>query len=468
MVDPQVFGTALLQTLRIGMLDSDDNKELTNLDQKACTQFVDHYQEMSEAAPFAFRLRSTNIHQLLSESPMLLLSIIVTASSSNANVQQQADRAFLQVIADRVIVQGEKRMEIFQSLLIYLNWYHLRFDSQKQQFYQFIQLANGMAADLSLPRLFAQPTETSVLTAQVIDQARALLHCYYLNIGGSALGFDRAETMQCPQSLRGAAEVLAKAREWPLDEDAPATLELMVIASRHQKGMREPKDDAQCLVELQSLHDSLCGWRRKVISSSTQSMLAPTYHFITAYTFLKSKSLRAPRSRALGIGLEACQAVLSHILEKPSSHLVKLSIVEWAHLITTLFILPWLEISATLDRSTGSVSLHATSTRKLISAFRSQLLDLRLRSEKKTIFRAEILFGWLETILTAVETRASTLSDRFSNQANEEETAYELVNSFLRKEMGDQSQSIELSDGPGFYRSKEDSWLDFMSDWLDW
>lgn len=450
------------------MLESDGKEELAILDQNECTKFVNHYQEMSEAGPFAFRLRNTNVYQLLSESPMILLSIIVTASSSSANLRQQADRAFLQIIADRVIVQGEKRMEIFQSLLIYLNWYHLRFDPRKQQFYQFVQLANGMAADLLLPRLFAQPTETYVLTAHVIDQARALLHCYYLNVGGSALGFDRAETMQCPQSLRGAAQVLAKARERPLDEDAPATLELLVIASRHQRSMREPKDDAQCLVELQSLHDSLCGWRSEVTSSSTQSMLAPTYYFITAYTFLKSKHLRAPNSRALGIGLEACQAVLSHILEKTSSHLVKLSIVEWAHLITTLFILPWLEISTTLDRSTSSMNIGTTLTIHFTSAFRSQLRDLRLRSEKETIFRAETLFGWLETILTAVEARASTLSDRFLNQGNEEETAYELVNSFLTKEMGKPSQSLDFSDGFASCRSKEDSWLDFMSDWLDW
>ncbi|KEF56700.1 uncharacterized protein A1O9_06889 [Exophiala aquamarina CBS 119918] len=450
------------------MSNSHGYEELATLDEQACTRFLKRYQEISEAAPFAFRLRSINVSQLLDESPLLLLSIIVTASSSNHKVQRQADRAFLHAFADRVIFNGEKRMEIFQSLLTYLNWYHQRFDSQKQQFYQFMQLANGMAADLFLPRLFACDTAALVKTPQITDRARVFLQCYYLNVGGNALGFDRPETMQCPQSLLGAAHVLATAREFPFDEDAPVILELMVIASQHQKWMRSSKDDARCFGGLQNLRDSLCGWRAKGMSSSTQDMLAPTYHFVTAYTFLKSKALRQPGSLAIEIGLEACQAVLTQILAQGSSHLVELCIVEWAHLITTLFILPWLEISATLIQSTRSVSAHTPSTIGFISAFRAQLLDLKIQSEQEKILQAETLVGWLETILTAVETRATALSGKFSNSANEEETAFELVNSFLNKEIGGLSQPPEAVDQVGSCNSKEDSWLDFMSDWLDW
>lgn len=461
------LGTNLFRALKGETFGLDCPDEFANLDAKACAQFVNHFQDMSEAAPFALRLRNINISQLLSNSPMLLLSVIVTASSSDAKLQHQADRVFLQVFADRVIVQGQKTMEIFQSLLTYLNWYHLRFDPRKQQFYQFVQLANGMAADLSLPRVFSHLPEIPDITDQVVDQARAFLLCYYLNVGGSALGFDRSETMQCSSSLRRAAQILARVSESPLDRDIPAMLGLMEIASCHQKDMTEPKDDNQCLRDLEKLRESLCGWTISVdmtSSAPTQSMLAPTYHFITAYTFLKSRSLRQSGSPALGIGLEACQAALSRILDKGPCHLVKLSIVEWAHLITTLFILPWLEISATTDRSMDSASVYTPSTLHYTTSFRSQLGKLKLRSERETIFKAETLFGWLETILTAVETRATTLSDRFLNRVPEEETAFELVNSFLKKETSGHPGSLDDSHS----RSKEDAWLEFMSDWLDW
>jgi len=467
-VGPQSLGQVLIQSLGVELPSSLENEELANVDEAACANYLDWYQKMSEAAPFAYQLRTTNVDLLLAESPMLLLSIIVTASSSDEKVQRQADRAFLQVFAARVVFNGEKRMEIFQSLLTYLNWYHLRFDSQKQQFYQFMQLANGMAADLALPRLFAQSTGMSVMTAQTIEKARAFLQCYYLNVGGNALGFDRPETLRCPQSLIVAAEVLARGRQFPHDQNAPAFLELMVIASQHQEGMRNSEDDARCLGMLQNLENSLCGWETKVMPSHTQSILAPTYHFIKAYTFLKSKYLRRPGSHVLGVGLEACQAVLTHILEKGSSHLVKLCIVEWAHLITTLFILPWLEISAMLDHPTDSADVQTPSTLHFISAFRTTLLDLRLQSEKEMILQANTLSGWLETILTAVETRASVLTGRLSNPANEEETAFELVNSFLNKEDGGSYQSFEMSGQTGACNSKEDWWLDFMSEWLDW
>lgn len=461
------FGVNLFRALKVETFSLDCPDEFANLNEKACARFVNHYQDMSEAAPFALRLRNTNIYQLLSNSPMLLLSVILTASSSNANLQHQADRIFLQVLADRVMVQGQKTLEILQSLLTYLNWYHLRFDPRKQQFYQFVQLANGMAADLSLPRVFSHIPEIPVFTDQVVDQARAFLLCYYLNVGGSALGFDRSETMQCSSSLRGAAQLLARVSESPLDRDIPAMLGLMEIASCHQKEMREPKDDDQCLCDLEKLRESLCGWATSVdltSSAITRSMLAPTCHFITAYTFLKSRNLRQTGSPALGIGLEACQAVLSRILDKRPCHLVKLSIVEWAHLITTLFILPWLEISATRDRSMDSASVYTPSTLHYTTAFRSQLEGLKHRSEKETIFKAETLFGWLETILMAVDTRATKLSDRFLNRVPEEETAFELVNSFLEKEMtGHVGSLVDLHS-----RSKEDAWLEFMSDWLDW
>lgn len=457
------FGRQLLRALKVEIFHQEDLEDLANLTPKACTQLVSHYQDMSKASPFALQLRTTDIYELLSHSPLLLLSIILTASSSDTNLQQQADRACLQLFAERVIVQGQKAMEIFQSLLTYLNWYHLRFDPRKQQFYQFVQLSNGMASDLFLPRIFSKPSEEPILTDQLIDQARAFLQCYYLNVA-CALGFDRCETMQCHSNLETAAKVLRRARERPLDQDAPAILGLMKIACCHQKDMKEPKDDKQCIQRLDSLQKTLHEWTTSHVSVPLKSMVAPTYHFVMAYTFLKSKSLRQPGSPALRRGLETCQAVLFHILEKGPCHLVKLSIVEWAHLITVLFIFPWLEVSAIVDLASASTPL----TLYCISAVRSQLADLKLRSGNEPMLKAETLFGWLEAILTAVETRASTLSDRFRSRSNEEETAFELVNSFLNKDAGGLPDSLHASHGAEQPRSKEDAWLEFMSDWLDW
>ncbi|KAK5055159.1 hypothetical protein LTR84_012908 [Exophiala bonariae] len=464
---PDLFGRQLFSILKLEDCNVGSLEDMANLNSETCVQFLNHYQDMSETSPFALRLRTTDVHALLSNSPMLLLSIILTASSSNANLQKQADRAFLQVFADKVIVQGQKAMEIFQSLLTYLNWYHLRFDAQKQQFYQFMQLANGMASDLLLPRVLSNSSEDSILTVQLIDQARALLQCYYLNVA-SALGFDRCETMQCPSSLKAAAQVLARAKEWPLDQAAPSMLELMNIACCHQKDMKEPKGDSQCLESLESLRETLYGWTMSTTSASSGTMLAPTYHFIVAYTFLKSKSLRQPGSPALKVGLEACQAVLFKILEKGSCHLVKLSIVEWAHLITTLFILPWLEISAIVDHPIDSTRPATPLTLYFVSIFRLQLSDLKLLSESETVLKAEILSGWLETILAAVETRARALADRFRNRSDDEETAFELVNSFLKKEMVGLPESLDVTHKAEQGRSREDSWIEFMSDWLDW
>lgn len=62
------------------------------------------------------------LDSLRREKPFLLLSILSSAASSNEKLQSQLELELRESLSRRVIVHGEKSLDLLQGVLVYLTW----------------------------------------------------------------------------------------------------------------------------------------------------------------------------------------------------------------------------------------------------------------------------------------------------------------------------------------------------------
>jgi hypothetical protein len=210
-------------------------------------------------------------------------------------------------------------------------------------------------------------------------------------------------------------------------------------------------------------------WKEAHLVQETPAAIKSSYHFISAYGLLKRRGLNPPPPKDIHACLGHFESLLSNILAQDSSYLVLLGSIEWAHLLTTLFLLAALEATAERDSATVFPHPGRTSVRDhYIDRLRTWLGELRVKAEVKATLDAPSFLAWVETILSAVEKQAEHRGRLFFQrtshpEAQDEESAHELVNAFMDEE----------GTSPGPHRrdsetSVDDLWTDFMSEWLNW
>ncbi|KIW85103.1 hypothetical protein Z517_00491 [Fonsecaea pedrosoi CBS 271.37] len=478
--DLKPFGNVLLATLAVREPFPGAWDTVMSASIHECATFLERYKEMVDLAPFALHLPPLTLDELLSSCPVLLLAAILTGSSADPDFEKQAGEVFRHVLADRVIVKGQKSMELFQGLLTYMLWYHHRFDPVTLQFYQLLQLANGMVADLGLPRRFAKDKSFMGRGDEDVNTntIRAFLLCYYLNCGGGVLGYDRPENMRCIESLRNAAKLLVDISPRPLDKEAPAFIELMHLVSLH-RGDGNPSE------HYTRPSQGLDEWKTAYLRPESTATMKSSYHFVAAYSVLKSSSPKSMSAEDVRLSVQHFEALLSNILNQGLCYLLQLGIIEWAHLITTLFLLARLERHNMYDPSRAD---SPSLTHHHVGRFRALMADFAAQTEPALMsLQTPHLLEWLDKILTAVTRQASVAgptqephlnsseSSHGHDHDHQHESAYELVNSFI----DDKGQVRDLDERTSAVgrshvaqkqqqREAEDFWTDFMSDWLNW
>ncbi|KAL5084792.1 hypothetical protein Trisim1_011461 [Trichoderma cf. simile WF8] len=122
------------------------------------------------------------------ERPCLFLAILTACARDH--LQARLEVEFRKMLADRVIVNAEKNLDLLQGLLVYLTWNHLYFNPAKEQIYQLSQMATTMAAELKLPPddlikdILIQQRGTFDKNGQyyfIIEKMRTFVACYYID-----------------------------------------------------------------------------------------------------------------------------------------------------------------------------------------------------------------------------------------------------------------------------------------------
>lgn len=94
----------------------------------------------------------TTAAEIRQTKPILFLSIMSVASSQTPNIQRQLVKELMQIFADKVVVHGQKSLELVQSIMISVIWYFPPEHFEELKFYQLVHLAAVMAIDMGLGR----------------------------------------------------------------------------------------------------------------------------------------------------------------------------------------------------------------------------------------------------------------------------------------------------------------------------
>ncbi|KAL7805597.1 hypothetical protein V8C26DRAFT_417694 [Trichoderma gracile] len=95
---------------------------------------------------------STTVMELRKTKPTLFLAIMAAATGENHSLQRVLQRELMQLFAEKVIVTGEKNLELVQAMHVAVIWYWPPEHFEELKFYQLVHIAAVMAIDIGLGR----------------------------------------------------------------------------------------------------------------------------------------------------------------------------------------------------------------------------------------------------------------------------------------------------------------------------
>ncbi|KAK6338684.1 hypothetical protein TWF696_009496 [Orbilia brochopaga] len=126
------------------------DRKLLSMD--LATKMFDHYNEnLAPLFPAVTFPRGTTAADVRKQKPFLFLAILAAASSIfDADLSRLLNKEVMRGIADRVIISGEKNLEIIQVINIATLWYYPPDQFEELKFYQLTHIAAVMAIDCGL------------------------------------------------------------------------------------------------------------------------------------------------------------------------------------------------------------------------------------------------------------------------------------------------------------------------------
>ena len=115
-----------LEALRIPEVETTDASSFFThsvLTYERATALLSIFRNMSIYFPFVLLPTEYNIESLSEERPFLFLAMMATASSEDKPLQEILDRELRTMLSTKVILEGEKSIDLLQGLLVYLAWF---------------------------------------------------------------------------------------------------------------------------------------------------------------------------------------------------------------------------------------------------------------------------------------------------------------------------------------------------------
>jgi hypothetical protein len=169
-----------------GQISSDIADQLFNY-------YVD---KMAPHFPAVIFPTGTNVTQVRRQKPILFLAILAAAAGPiYPELQLDMTKELMDIYANRIIVRGEKSLEIVQALVVSTLWYYPPEHFEELKFYQLVHIAAVMAIDIGLGKSSrSQPNRSGPATgyfygnrqrqslpdSDSVEARRAWLACYFL------------------------------------------------------------------------------------------------------------------------------------------------------------------------------------------------------------------------------------------------------------------------------------------------
>ncbi|KAI1082938.1 hypothetical protein F5B20DRAFT_490003 [Whalleya microplaca] len=120
--------------------------------EEAAALFARYTDDMALHLPAVVFPAGTTAEEIRKTKPILFLSIMSVASSETPRLQRLVVKEMMQTFAEKIIINGEKSLEMVQALLVSVIWYYPPEHFEELKFYQFVHLAAVMSIDIGLGR----------------------------------------------------------------------------------------------------------------------------------------------------------------------------------------------------------------------------------------------------------------------------------------------------------------------------
>ena len=84
--------------------------------------FSDFRTEMAQYFPFVVIPPQATASEYRSEKPLLFRTCIAAACHKDPNLQRQMGEELLKVVGERMILRGEKSLDLLQCILVLISW----------------------------------------------------------------------------------------------------------------------------------------------------------------------------------------------------------------------------------------------------------------------------------------------------------------------------------------------------------
>lgn len=270
---------------------------------------------------------------MIARRPCLALAICTVASASNSDLQSRLSQAFQYTLSSKVILGGQRSLDLLTGLMVYLAWHH-QYMAQ-HQIYQELYLLAGMAADLGLYKTRLEPLDA----ASALERDRAFVGCYYLCCALSATGFDKPSPLRWSNSIRHCAERAASANTLPSDSELVPLLELMHAVTDMEEALRDDMQSERTNpVQYVDLQVRATIQRLKALKREYPA-LAGTLAFSAANIHLHQRLLRASETPDYPTLIQCACSIkefVDDVLARPPSTLHRIAIPDWASLMEIL------------------------------------------------------------------------------------------------------------------------------------
>ncbi|KAF3384741.1 hypothetical protein F1880_001719 [Penicillium rolfsii] len=145
---------------------------------------LDRFRSMASYFPFVRLTSACTAASMAKDRPFLLLAAVAAASSKYCHLQDALIRQLKESLSQRIIIAGEKDLDLLQGLLVHLAWFHFHFVPGSQQAFQYLQIAISMVIDLRLDQVAADLVKTQMELSDPYDReaCRAYLGCYCMSV----------------------------------------------------------------------------------------------------------------------------------------------------------------------------------------------------------------------------------------------------------------------------------------------
>lgn len=163
----------------------------------ASAAFERYVTKFAPGMPFVVFPPGTTMGYIRREKPILFLAILaITIGPFKKEIQLKLLDDVYRLIAERIMVKGEKSLELVQALQVVAIWYQPPDNTEELKFYQLTQFAVIMAMDLGLnwrtgtedkglkrlkEVLMRKPMSSSVDTSSP-EAKRTWIGCYFLSV----------------------------------------------------------------------------------------------------------------------------------------------------------------------------------------------------------------------------------------------------------------------------------------------